>query len=94
MCHRSVGLIQNIFESQGMSTVSMTTKVEITMGVGVPRAAYIRFPLGNPFGEPFNPELQHQVLLDFLTVLKEAEEPNSVYELPYRWRRGRIDGSR
>jgi hypothetical protein len=77
-----------------MSTVSMTTKVEITMGVGVPRAAYIRFPLGNPFGEPFKPDLQHQVLLDFLTVLKEAEEPTSVYELPYRWRRGRIDDSR
>jgi hypothetical protein len=87
MCHRSVGLIQNIFESRGMSTVSISTKVEITMGVGIPRAAYIRFPLGNPFGEP-----QRQVLLDFLTVLTEAEEPNSVYELPYRWRRGRIDG--
>lgn len=94
MCHRSVGLIQNILESRGMSTVSISTKVEITMGVGVPRAGYIRFPLGNPFGEPFKPELQRQVLLDLLALLNDAKEPNSVYELPYRWRRGRIDGSR
>lgn len=93
MCHRSVGLIQNIIESRGMSTVSISTKVAITLGVGVPRAAYIRFPLGNPFGEPFKPKLQRQVLIDFLKVLREADEPNSVYELPYRWRRGRIDES-
>jgi D-proline reductase (dithiol) PrdB len=76
-----------------MSTVSISTKVEITLGVGVPRAGYIRFPLGNPFGEPFKPELQRQVLLDLLAVLMEADEPKSVYELPYRWRRGRIDES-
>lgn len=94
MCHRSVGLIQNIIEEQSISTVSISTKPEITMGVGVPRAGYVRFPLGNPFGKSFDQDLQKQVLVDLLKVFDEAEEPKSLYELPYRWRRGRVDGAR
>jgi D-proline reductase (dithiol) PrdB len=90
MCHRSVGLIQNVIEAMGMSTVSLSLKPEITLGVGVPRAAYVRFPLGNPMGEPHDVELQTSVLRDVLEVLEAAEEPNTVFELPYRWRRGRI----
>lgn len=93
MCHRSVGLIQNIIEQHGISTVSISTKPEITLGVRVPRGGYIRFPLGNPFGQAFEQDLQKQVLIDLLSILEQAEEPASVYELPYRWRRGRIDGT-
>lgn len=89
MCHRSVGLIQNSIERAGISTISISTKPEITMFVGVPRSAFIRFPLGNPIGEPFNEELQKQILLDLIAVLQGAHEPGEVYELPYRWRRGR-----
>ncbi len=93
MCHRSVGLIQNIIEQRGISTVSITTKPEITLGVGIPRGGYIRFPLGNPFGQPFEEDLQKHVLVDLLSILEEAREPKTVYELPYRWRRGRVDGA-
>lgn len=93
MCHRSVGLIQNLFEQSGISTVSISTKPEITLGVGVPRGGYIRFPLGNPFGQAFEDELQRRVLVDLLSILRLAEEPGSVYQLPYRWRRGRVDES-
>lgn len=93
MCHRSVGLIQNVFEQKGIPTVSISTKPEITMGVGVPRGGYVRFPLGNPFGQPFDEDLQKGVLVDLLSILALADEPGSVYELPYRWRRGRVNGS-
>ena len=73
--------------------MSISTKPEITLGVRVPRAGYIRFPLGNPVGEPFNDELGRQILVDLTTVLTDAIEPGGVYQLPYRWRRGRIDGA-
>lgn len=94
MCHQSVGLIQNAIESMNMSTVSVSLKAEITLGVGVPRAAYLRFPLGNPLGEAHNAQLQSSILTDVLDVLEQADEPNTVLELPYRWRRGRIGGQR
>jgi hypothetical protein len=90
MCHRSVGLIQNLIEARGVSTVSVSTKPEVTLCVGVPRAGFIRFPLGNPFGEPYHAALQRQVLLDLLAVLESAPGPGSVFELPYLWRRGRV----
>jgi hypothetical protein len=71
--------------------VSVSLKPEISLGVGVPRAGYLRFPLGNPFGEPGDVELQRSVLMDLFDVIAQADEPNTVLELPYRWRRGRVD---
>jgi D-proline reductase (dithiol) PrdB len=52
----------------------------------VPRAVYVRFPLGNPLGEPGRPDQQRRILDEMLELLETAEEPQIV-ELPYRWRR-------
>ena len=86
MCHRSVGLVQGAIERAGISTVSLSLRPEITLFMNVPRAAYVRFPLGNPFGEPNRADQQHLILDDLLQLLEEATEP-VVIELPYRWRR-------
>ena len=59
---------------------------DVTYGVRVPRAASVRFPHGNPFGEPHRPEQHHLVFEALLAVLEEAEAPTFV-ELPFRWRR-------
>jgi D-proline reductase (dithiol) PrdB len=83
-----VGLIQNALEAAGIATASLTTMPEITMGVGVPRAGFVRFPLGTPFGEPGHTEVQRAILLDLLRLVWEAEGPQTVVKLPYRWRRG------
>ncbi len=86
MCHRSVGLVQGAVEAAGISTASVALRPEITLGTKVPRAAYLRFPLGNPFGEPNEPAQHHRILEDLLVLLETATEP-TVIELPYRWRR-------
>lgn len=87
MCHKSVGLVQNIIEASGIATVSLTVRPEISWGVGVPRAAYVRFPTGAPLGEP-RAAWQHKAILKgALEVLAEAEAPSTIIELPYRWRR-------
>src|SRR5579875_1341145 len=91
MCHRSVGLIQNAIESRGIATVSVTMKPEITLWVGVPRAGFLRFPLGNPLGEPGKPELQASILKELFALIYRADEPGWVEEMPYRWRRGRVE---
>ncbi len=87
MCHRSVGLVQGALESAGIATVSLTLRPDITTHMNISRAAYVRFPLGNPFGEPHQPEQHHLVLEELLRLLETATEPNTVIELPYRWRR-------
>jgi hypothetical protein len=94
VCLRSVGLVQNTIEAAGIATASLTTMPEITMGVGVPRAGFVRFPLGNPFGEAGHADVQRAILSDLLSLVWEAPGPGTVVKFPYRWRRGLPDSRR
>jgi D-proline reductase (dithiol) PrdB len=87
MCHQSVGLVQGAIENAGISTVSVTVRPEVTINMALPRAAYVRFPTGNPVGQPHMPNQQRTILRGVLKVLEVAPEPGIVYEMPYRWRR-------
>ncbi len=87
MCHQSVGLVQNAIEAIGIATVSMTVRPEVTAFVGVPRAAYVRFPTGQPLGEVGEPAQHDAVVAAALAVLAEASGPGAIAELPFRWRR-------
>jgi D-proline reductase (dithiol) PrdB len=87
MCHQSGGLILNALEGCGLTTVGMTLKPEITLRVGAPRAVYVRFPLGNPFGEPFRSDQQTTILTRALLAAEVVSRPGLILELPYRWRR-------
>ena len=87
MCHRSVGLISNIIEGAGMSTIMMVLKPDVAQGTGAPRAMRIRFPMGNPMGEPGKPAQQRRILLSALEVMAQLREPGLMVEMPYRWRR-------
>lgn len=86
MCHRSVGLVQSELEAAGMSTVSVCLRPDISLAMRVPRAIYVRFPLGNPMGEPGRADQQSRILEDLFELLETAGEPQIV-EMPYRWRR-------
>ena len=56
-----------------------------------PRVAYIRFPFGQPLGEPGNAEQQRVVVEDALHVLQTASEPGTLETLLYKWRRENYD---
>lgn len=86
MCHQSVGLVQHALEQAGIATASVTLRPDITAHMNVARAAFVRFPLGNPFGETGRPDQQRRVLSDLLDLVVSLEQPTLV-ELPYRWRR-------
>jgi D-proline reductase (dithiol) PrdB len=86
MCHRSVGLVASELEGAGMSTVTVSMRPDISLAMKVPRAVYVRFPLGNPMGEPGRADQQRRILEDLFELLESADEPQ-VVELPYRWRR-------
>ena len=82
-----MGLVQNQVEAAGVSTVSMTVQPHITGAVGVPRAAYIRYPAGNQLGEAGKPRQQRSIITAVLEAAGQLESPGSIIELPFRWRR-------
>jgi D-proline reductase (dithiol) PrdB len=87
MCHQSVGLIQGAIEARGIPTISVTVRPEITAHMKISRACYVRFPTGNPIGEPNKPDQQRMILAAILEQLVAIQEPETIVELPFRWRR-------
>ncbi|HKI93087.1 MAG TPA: hypothetical protein VJ986_12365 [Gaiellaceae bacterium] len=81
-----MGLVQHALETAGIATASVTLRPDITAHMNVSRAAFVRFPLGNPFGEANRPDHQRRILEELLGLVVSAREPTLV-ELPYRWRR-------
>ena len=69
-----------------MVTVSITAHPHISLGTGVPRALYVRFPQGNLFGNAGDIKQQKDILSAMLDVAAQASEPNTVLEFPSRWR--------
>ena len=83
----SVGLLQGAIERQGIPTISVTVRPEITAHANISRACYMRFPTGNPMGEPHKPDQQRMILQAVLEQLVAIQTPGTIVELPFRWRR-------
>jgi D-proline reductase (dithiol) PrdB len=76
-----VGLIQRAIEAEGISTVSISLNRTITEKVKPPRALLVDFPLGHPMGNPFDKELQRQILTEGLRYLIKITEPGTIVDL-------------
>ncbi len=75
MCVQTVGLIQAAIERAGVATVSISLLREVTNVIHPPRALFVPFRLGFPLGEANNPELQHRVIAEALSLLKRNDTP-------------------
>jgi D-proline reductase (dithiol) PrdB len=82
-----VGLIARIIEAAGIPTVSISLARDLTAAVGVPRAIFLKWPLGHPLGEPERPLQQQNVIHLALCTLLTAAEPGVIVEPGWRWRR-------
>jgi len=82
-----VGLIARAIERAGIATVTISLAKDLTESVGVPRALFVKWPLGHPLGEPGNTLQQQTILFDALRLLVEADEAGVIAEPGYRWRR-------
>ena len=85
VCHQSLGLIQNILETSGMTTISVSLKPEVTRFMNVPRSVTMRYPYGYPVGPAFQPNLQREILVKCLNLIYEINEPDTIVKLSYRW---------
>ena len=87
MCHQSVGLIQGQIERAGIPTISTSVVGYVTRHMRVPRAAFVRFPIGNPLGQAGDADEQRRVLRAVLDVFEVIDEPGVTVDLPFRWRK-------
>jgi len=80
-----VGLIQRAIEAEGIPTISVSLNRAITEKVKPPRSLLVAFPLGHPMGNPFDKELQRQILTEGLKHLIKITEPGTIADLtePY-----------
>lgn len=82
-----MGLIARAVEAVGIPTVSISLAKELTIAVGMPRSVFLKWPLGHPLGEPHRPAQQRTVIYTTLHTLLTAQEPGTLVEPNFRWRR-------
>ena len=82
-----MGLIARAIEANGIPTVSISITKDLTESVGVPRAVFVKWPLGHPLGEPNQPLQQRTMIFEALKLLKEADQPGIIREPGFRWKR-------
>lgn len=82
-----MGLIARAIEANGIPTVSISITKDLTESVGVPRALFVKWPLGHPLGEPNQPLQQRTMIFEALKLLKDTQTPGIIHEPGFRWRR-------
>ena len=83
--HQTVGLVARVLEEAGIATVVVSTARDISAQVKAPRTVFVNFPMGNPFGRPFDRVRQRAVLLDALRRLEDARLGGELIDLAYEW---------
>lgn len=92
-----MGLIARFLEDKGISTVAIYLQESMAESVPSPRMLQVKWPFGNPYGQPHKPELQAMVIRRMLEVAVESdgfghlEQPDwpwrdTVVSLPGSWR--------
>ena len=80
-----MGLVARVIEEQGIPTVLVSTGRDLTAQVRPPRSLFVNFPMGNPFGRPFDAEMQRSILREALSLAERATAPGVLVDLPCEW---------
>ncbi len=72
----------------GIPTVTLSVVQSMTEATPAPRNVFVRFRLGQVFGEPGAIGQQQAVLRAMLGAVESATHPGVAIQLPYRWKRG------
>lgn len=80
-------MIARAIEAVGVATTSISIAKDLTAAVGVPRAVFVKWPLGHPLGEAGNVAQQRTMVFEMLKLLVAATEPGQIATPNYRWRR-------
>ena len=80
-----MSLVARCLEADGIATVVLGSALDIVEHCGVPRFAFVDFPLGNPCGRPWDRAMQGQVVASAMALFETAAGPRTTLRLPYRW---------
>ena len=80
-----MSLVARCLEADGIATVVLGSAIDIVEHCGVPRFAFVDFPLGNPCGRPWDRAMQGQVVTSAMALFETAAGPRTTLRLPYRW---------
>ncbi len=80
-----MSLVARCLEAHGIATVVLGSAIDIVEHCGVPRFAFVDFPLGNPCGRPWDRAMQGQVVASAMALFETAAGPRTTARLPYRW---------
>lgn len=83
--HQAMGLIAREVEESGIPTVCVSLTREITDEIKIPRTAFLKFPLGHPFGHPGEVTEQTDILRAALGCFETIQQPGGVVDLPFEW---------
>jgi hypothetical protein len=70
-----VGALGHYIEREGVPTAQVSLIREQTAAIRPPRALWVPFMLGRPFGAPGDPDFQRRVLLHLLRLFERASGP-------------------
>lgn len=70
-----MGALSHYIEREGVPTAQVSLIREQTAAIGPPRALWVPFMLGRPFGAPNEPDFQRDVLRALLALFERAAGP-------------------
>lgn len=80
-----MGLVARELERRGIPTLSLSSAWSITRSVGVPRAAFLDYPLGRTAGKPDDRAEQRAILTTALRLFETLQGPGRIVSLPFVW---------
>ena len=86
VCHQTISLVARHLEANGIPTVIIGSALDVVEHCGVPRFYCTDFPLGNPCGHPWRPDMQREIVRQTLTLLQTAEAPRTTVKAPFAWK--------
>jgi hypothetical protein len=81
-----VSLVARHLEANGIPTVVLGSALDIVEHCGVARFLYSDFPLGNPSGHPWRPDMQQQIVAEALALIETATAPRTTVRAPFEWK--------
>jgi hypothetical protein len=80
-----VSLVARHLEENHIPTVVVGSARDIVEECGVARFLFTDFPLGNPFGKPWDKEMQSATMDMALDLLQSAWQPRTTVQTPFIW---------
>ena len=80
-----MSLVARHLEENKIPTVVVGSARDIVEECGVARFLFTDFPLGNPFGQPRDKEMQSSIMDMALDLLQYAWQPRTTVQTPFIW---------